>query len=181
MRKEKLTAALVSFIAISVEPALCLGVYNCPAEIPIESSKDQKPVKYDLTRAAWYARVYQSLKLKVDLVADALVDSSTRVICKIVVRIGSGRKILDARVLESSGNEKFDLICLAALRSLDGDVLLERPKSMVEVPASEIFAFTTEPKEHVLIDMDMSGDEIDQLIKMPIPKIKELLNVLKRL
>lgn len=174
-------AALVSVSAINVAPALCSGVCNCPAEIPIESSKNQEPVKYDLTRAAWYARVYQLLKLKVDLVADALVNSSSRVVCKIVVRIGQGRKILDAKVLESSGNEKFDLVCLAAVRTLDGDALLERPKSMVEVPASEIFAFTVGPNDHVPIEMDMSQDKLDQLIKMPIPKIKEQLNELKRL
>lgn len=181
MTMERTIVAFIVFSAISVEPALCSGVCNCSAEIPIESSKNQKPVKYDLARAAWYSPVYQSLKLKVDLVAEALVNSSMRVICKIAVRIGSGRKILDAKVLESSGNVEFDRVCLAALRSLEGDALLERPNSIVEVPAAEIFSFAVEPKDRVLIDMDMSQDELDLLIKMPIPKIKERLNELKRL
>lgn len=182
--KKWVIAAFVTSLAVSICPAMSSSnVCNGAAEIPIESrdSKGQKQVKYDLTRAVWYARIYQPLKLKVELVADVLVKTSTRIVSTIAVRIGPGRKILDSKVLESSGNERFDLICLAALQSLDGDALLERPKSLIEVPASEIFSFTFEPKDNVPIDMDMSQDEMDQLIKMPIPKIKEQLNKLKGL
>lgn len=175
MKSQNIIIALVFFGAASVNPGIAGNLCNAEVE-ETDSSKDTASVTHNLSTATWCARLYNAINPKIYLLANAIVTSEERKDSKVAIKIAPERKIKEATIIKSSGDNNFDVICLAGIKSLEGNSVIDLPKSNQGVLPTAVLSFSLGPNNPSHPSKVFSQSQIELLMKLSISEIKKQLN-----